>query len=118
VDPNLPGGLTPPSHPTQIYSSIAGLLMFAFLAWYSPRQKYAGQLTLLFLLLYSVYRFIVEFFRKGVSAVVVTDGLTQAQLGSLVIAGCALILLAYTAYRASHRKPVSVETSEPVSVQV
>jgi phosphatidylglycerol:prolipoprotein diacylglycerol transferase len=120
ADPSFPGGLTPPSHPTQLYSATAGLLIFAFLAWYSPRQKVAGQLALLFLVLYSVYRFVLEFFRKGVSAIVVTDGLTQAQLGSIVIATCALVLLFYTAYRAKRRRtsPTPGDVSDPVSVQV
>ncbi|MBW3624815.1 MAG: prolipoprotein diacylglyceryl transferase [Armatimonadetes bacterium] len=105
ADPHAPGGLTPPSHPTQIYSSFAGFLIFGFLAWYSPRQKYPGQLALLFLFLYSIYRFVLEFYRKGVSAIVVTQGLTQAQIGSLVIAGISLALMIAAAYYYGRRKP-------------
>lgn len=112
------GGLTPPSHPTQIYSSVAGLLIFGFLAWYSPRQKHPGQLALMFLFLYSVYRFILEFFRKGVSAIVVTNGLTQAQIGSMVIAAISLALLVYAPVYFRRRASVSpvagTSASDPV----
>ena len=96
-DATAPGGLTPPSHPTQLYSALAGLFMFGFLAWLSRRQRFDGQLALLFFVLYSTYRFIVEFFRKGVSARVAFEGLTQAQVASILIALTALILMAVAA---------------------
>jgi prolipoprotein diacylglyceryltransferase len=49
-------------------------------------NRFAGQLTLLFLALYAVERFIVEIFRNGVTARTVfgLSWLTEAQLTSLV----------------------------------
>ncbi|HEY3411616.1 MAG TPA: prolipoprotein diacylglyceryl transferase [Armatimonadota bacterium] len=89
-DLNYPGMLTPPSHPAMLYSSIAGLLMFGILTAVDKRRKYAGQTFLTFLVLYCVYRFLIEYVRAGVTAVVAVDGLTQAQIASVVIALVAL----------------------------
>lgn len=50
-------------HPTQLYSSMANLIFFAGLLWFYPRRKFSGQVFLLYLLVYPVYRFSVEFFR-------------------------------------------------------
>lgn len=88
-----PGGLTPPSHPTQIYSSLAGLLMFGLLAWLARHRSFRGQVFGAFLVLYSIYRFIVEFYRKGATARVLAAGLTEAQVASLAMFVAALALL-------------------------
>jgi phosphatidylglycerol:prolipoprotein diacylglycerol transferase len=85
-DLNYPGMQTPPSHPTQIYSSIAGLLIFAILVRVDAHRKYPGHVFLAFLVLYSGYRFAIEFFRAGVTAQVAAGGETQAQIASLFIA--------------------------------
>lgn len=53
-------------HPTQLYSSALNLLLFGFLIWFYPRRTFPGQVFLLYLMGYSVYRFIVEFFRETV----------------------------------------------------
>ncbi len=53
-------------HPTQIYSSIAGLLIFVVLIFVREHKKFDGQVFVVGLILYSVYRFINEFFRHNV----------------------------------------------------
>ncbi|HQE22806.1 MAG TPA: prolipoprotein diacylglyceryl transferase [Syntrophomonadaceae bacterium] len=53
-------------HPTQLYSSAMNLVLFAFLIWFYPRRKFSGQVFLLYLIGYCIYRFIVEFFRENV----------------------------------------------------
>ena len=50
-------------HPTQIYSSIFGLALFVFLIWLRKKKKFDGFLFLMFLLIYSVFRFLIEFIR-------------------------------------------------------
>jgi phosphatidylglycerol:prolipoprotein diacylglycerol transferase len=52
-------------YPTQLYSSTLNLLLFGFLLWYYPRRKFSGQIFIYYLLGYSEYRFIVEFFREN-----------------------------------------------------
>lgn len=53
-------------HPTQLYSSALNLLLFLFLIRFYPRRSFPGQVFLLYLIGYTVYRFIVEFFRETV----------------------------------------------------
>lgn len=91
-DLNFPGMMTLPSHPTQVYSSLAGFIMFGLLALLDKHRRYSGQTFLSFLVLYCVYRFIIEYFRAGVTATVAFQGLTQAQIASIVIAAGALVV--------------------------
>ena len=49
--------------PTQIYSSLAGFAIFAFLVYYYGKKRYNGHIFLIALLLYSIYRFLIEFVR-------------------------------------------------------
>ncbi len=71
--------------PTQIYSSLAGFLIAAVLWRLQQSKPNSGVLFYLFLTLYAAYRFVIEFWRAGVSAVVVWDHLTQAQWLSIVM---------------------------------
>ena len=52
-----------PLVPTQLISSILDFLLFFFLLLYSKRKKAHGQVTAFYLILYSVGRFILEYFR-------------------------------------------------------
>lgn len=49
--------------PTQIYSSVSGFIIFAVLVHLYNKKKYDGQIFLFALLLYSTYRFFIEFIR-------------------------------------------------------
>lgn len=50
-------------HPTQLYHSLAGLITFLILLMFGNRLQTEGRITGLFLVLFSVFRFIIEFFR-------------------------------------------------------
>ncbi len=52
-----------PLHPTQIYSALMNFSIFGLLLLLRRRTLFAGQIFLVYLLLYSVGRFIVEIFR-------------------------------------------------------
>jgi len=52
-----------PLHPTQLYEAVPMLLVFVVLAYSFNRRKFIGQQLCLYLLMYSVLRFNVEFFR-------------------------------------------------------
>ncbi len=69
-------------HPTQLYSSAINLGLFAFLLWFYPQRKFNGQIFVYYLLGYSVYRFIIEFFRENW---VFYGPISIAQLYSLMI---------------------------------
>ncbi|GLC30999.1 prolipoprotein diacylglyceryl transferase [Clostridium omnivorum] len=49
--------------PTQIYSSIFDFALAAFLLWYSKKEKSEGRVFSMYLILYSIGRFAVEFLR-------------------------------------------------------
>lgn len=50
-------------HPTQIYEFSAEMVIFSFLLWLSRRRQFPGQVAATYVFLYSVVRFIVEFYR-------------------------------------------------------
>ena len=52
-----------PLHPAQLYEALPMILVFAVLAYVYNRRKFVGQQVCLYLLLYSILRFNVEFFR-------------------------------------------------------
>jgi phosphatidylglycerol---prolipoprotein diacylglyceryl transferase len=52
-----------PVHPTQLYESLVGLLLLAFLLWQRKHQKFRGQIFFLFAFGYGFLRFLIEFLR-------------------------------------------------------
>lgn len=102
----VPGALTPPSHPTQLYSFAISLVIFAILVSIEKRRKFVGQVFYSYLALYSIYRFLIEFLRRGVTAEVAYGGLTQAQWVSVLM----LIVGAVLLWRGSRRAQPSPET--------
>jgi len=64
--PNSPAGATfigQPIHPTQLYSSAAGFLMFLFALWLERRNLKPGVLSAVLLVVYSLFRFGIDFVR-------------------------------------------------------
>lgn len=57
----LPPGLH--LHPTQIYEFSAEMVIFSFLLWLSRRRQFHGQVAATYIFLYSIVRFVVEFYR-------------------------------------------------------
>ncbi len=52
-----------PLHPTQLYESLATFLIFALLLWRYSRKSRDGEIFVLYLALYAVARFFLEFLR-------------------------------------------------------
>jgi len=78
-------------HPTQIYEIIYNLIVFAVLLRLRGRFKPDGSLFLIYLSLYSLWRFGISFIRDGTP---ILFGLQQAQIIALVILAIAIPLLA------------------------
>ncbi|MCJ7821621.1 MAG: prolipoprotein diacylglyceryl transferase [Armatimonadetes bacterium] len=98
---------TDPSHPTQIYAALGSLAILALLLWARNRLTVPGRLFLLYLMLYSVLRSGIELLRKGATADIAFDSVTQAQVASAVIFTVALlafILLARTGRNRGHHR--------------
>lgn len=101
-DPGVVGGLTPPSHPAQLYSAIVSLGMYGLLLLVERRRRFRGQVILSYIFLYGVYRFFIEFVREGVTAQqTALAGLTQGQIASLLLSLAAIVVWAVAARRAN-----------------
>jgi phosphatidylglycerol:prolipoprotein diacylglycerol transferase len=80
-----------PLHPTQLYSSAGNLIIFFILTYLWKRRKFDGQIFLMYLILYAVTRFIIEFYRGDTPYILFN--LTLSQLLSIFIFAGALWLL-------------------------
>ncbi|MGQ7245624.1 prolipoprotein diacylglyceryl transferase [Salinicola sp. V024] len=92
-------GLGPePRHPSSLYEfALEGVVMFVVLWWFSSRPRQRGMTSGLFLLLYGVFRFAVEFVRRPDPQLgfIAFDWLTMGQLLSLPMIFAGLALMAW-----------------------
>ena len=98
--------LNTPLHPTQLYESLACLLIFGILIAIAARKKFHGQVALAYVVLYAVARFVIEFFRGDVARGSILDGAlsTSQFIAILMVLGAALIgPYAYKKHRADRR---------------
>ena len=80
-------------HPTQLYASFNGLLIFAILMGLKHIKAFEGQLFWTYVLLYAVTRSIIEFFR-GDHSHILTGGLfSTQQLVGMIMAAIATVML-------------------------
>jgi phosphatidylglycerol:prolipoprotein diacylglycerol transferase len=87
-----------PRHPSQLYEALLeGLVLFAILWIYSASPRPIARISGLFLVLYGVFRFIVEFTREpdDYLGFVALDWMTMGQILSLpmVLAGLLIMYL-------------------------
>lgn len=84
-------------HPTQLYESFSMLIVFFFLLWLHKHKRFSGQVILLYALIYSVIRFMIEFVRDNkrsdLLGLTSLTGLSTSQLISILIGITALVLL-------------------------
>lgn len=97
-----------PVHPTQLYS--AGALFIIFCAqffWLQKQFKYPGQLICIYLLLMSVERFILDFWRgdRAFTSISFLHLLSLPQLVALTLAIVASAALIYITFIKKHKKP-------------
>ncbi|MFC1511517.1 prolipoprotein diacylglyceryl transferase, partial [Candidatus Margulisiibacteriota bacterium] len=77
-------------HPTQLYSSLGGLVIFLLIVWLYRQKKYDGHIFLWWLIFYSIYRFLVEFLRYSPMHWL---GLTPSQWIVVFVGGSALLAI-------------------------
>ncbi len=87
--------LNVPLHPTQLYDAGNGLALFLFLSWFGKKKSFDGEIFWLFLLLYSVGRFFVEWFRGDPRGFVFGEVLSTSQGIGLLLAITSLFMLFY-----------------------
>lgn len=101
---------TEPSHPTQLYATLGSLAIFAVLLLVRNRLSARGQLFLLYLALYAIMRSGLEVLRKGYSARILVDGITQGQFVSALI-----FVIAVVGMVVAHRRRGAGDSAEPAS---
>ncbi len=96
IFPSHPENLAPagiPLYPTQLMEAVAELLIFFILFFFRKKKKFDGQVMLLYLILYSLLRIILEFFRGDFAReFVVGHVFSLAQVLSFIFILLALIL--------------------------
>jgi phosphatidylglycerol:prolipoprotein diacylglycerol transferase len=91
-----PLSLAPPGiplHPTQLYDALNALVIFSVLMFMRKREKFTGQLLVIYMLLYSIGRSIVEVFRgDSIRGFVIDPYLSTSQFLSIFVFVFALYL--------------------------
>jgi len=91
----FPGAGSLPRHPSQLYGAFfEGLVLFAVLWLFRLRARRPGEVFALFLVLYGVFRFALEFLREAdASILVVSLWLTTGQIFStlMIIVGVGIL---------------------------
>lgn len=105
-----------PVHPTQLYSTLDGLILMALLLAYFPLRRRDGEVMALLLVTYPITRFLIERLRNDEGAILA--GMTISQNMSIVILIGGLAFWAYLLGRPPGRlvdqpEPTAPETSTP-----
>ena len=72
-------------HPTQLYEVFVLLLILTFLLIIKKRKHFQGQIFLLYISLYGISRFILEFFRGDTRGYIIQDTLSHSQFIATII---------------------------------
>ncbi len=94
-DPHSLARLHVSLHPTQLYEAGVNLGIFLFLSWKWRRRAFEGQLFWLLLLLYSMFRFAIEFMRDDPRGFFFKETLSTSQGISIFLALTSLFMLFY-----------------------
>jgi phosphatidylglycerol:prolipoprotein diacylglycerol transferase len=86
-------------HPTQLYESFAMLIVFAILFYLHRHKRFDGQILIGYMILYSIIRFTIEFFRDDprgdLFGLTTLTALSTSQIISLIVAAGAVGFMIY-----------------------
>jgi len=104
IFPDNPDSLAPAGvalYPTQLLESGAEFFIFAILVYQTRQKKFDGQILLMYLILYSIVRSILEMFRGDLSrGFVFNSPLSTSQFISLILIVVSIILWVWRARQA------------------
>lgn len=84
-------------YPTQLIESFTMFAVFAFLYWLHKRKKFDGQVLVAYGIIYSIFRFLIEFIRDDprgdLFGLTTATGLSTSQLVSLLVAAVSIIFM-------------------------
>ncbi len=93
----FPSGGPLPRHPSQLYEFfLEGVVLFIFLWMLKDRVSRSGVLTCLFILLYGIFRFVLEFFREpDVQLGYILGPFSMGQIlsASMIVVGMGLLFI-------------------------
>jgi phosphatidylglycerol:prolipoprotein diacylglycerol transferase len=104
-----------PLIPTQLYSSLYGLIIFVLLLLAERRQKFDGLMLYLFFILYGIARFVIDFFRYYENSMILFEigakGISVNQGISLVFVLLGVYLLARARIAHGRARRTTAETA-------
>lgn len=103
-----------PLVPTQLIEAAANLLIFGFLLWLRKRRAFDGQIIFAYLMIYSVARFTIEFWRDDPRGHVLW--LSTSQFISVVLFILGLALMLYHWRKADGSPKPEFRISEPETI--
>lgn len=84
-------------YPTQLIESFTMLAVFALLYWLHRKKKFDGQILILYGIIYSIFRFSIEFIRDDprgdLFGLTAATGLSTSQLASLAVAVASIVFM-------------------------
>jgi phosphatidylglycerol---prolipoprotein diacylglyceryl transferase len=84
-------------HPTQLIESFTMLAVFGLLVWLHRRKKFDGQVLIAYGIIYSIFRFLIEFIRDDprgdLFGLTSATGLSTSQLVSLLVAIASVVFM-------------------------
>ena len=80
-------------HPTQLYMVVSDFFLFLILMWLQKRKRFQGMIFLYYIILYSAFRAVIEFFRGDFRGDFFFDFLSVSQGIGLVVSCLALVMV-------------------------
>jgi len=85
-------------HPTQLYESFTMLVVFGLLVWLHRHKKFDGQVLIAYGIIYSIFRFSIEFIRDDpqrgdLFGLYSATSLSPSQVISLFVAVCSIVFM-------------------------
>jgi phosphatidylglycerol:prolipoprotein diacylglycerol transferase len=84
-------------HPTQLIESFTMLAVFGFLFWLHRRKKFDGQILIAYGIIYSIFRFSIEFIRDDprgdLFGLTTATGLSTSQIVALFVAAVCIVFM-------------------------
>ena len=95
-------------HPTQLYESITMLIVFGVLVLIHRKKRFDGQVLIAYGIIYSIVRFVIEFFRDdprgNLLGLTMLTGLSTSQIISLIVAAGAVAFMIWRLKKVSSSK--------------
>ncbi|MDM8538008.1 prolipoprotein diacylglyceryl transferase [Desulfobacterales bacterium HSG17] len=82
-----------PLHPTQIYSSLANLIIFALFWYFRRRKKFDGQLFWGYVFVYAIVRSVIELFRGDFRGSFFMETMSTSQVIGSILCITAVLML-------------------------